>query len=501
MARCALIIIDGFGVAPPGPGNARTQANLPNVSRMEKEIPNVLMEAAGNAAGLPEGQQGASEQGHYTIGAGRVVWQTLEQINRDIRDGSFFDNEALVSACKDAVARDVPLHFFIIFSYGGVHGHANHLYAAMKLAKDEGVKEVCLHLTGDGRDVPEQSLLKDIEDINNVIEELDTGKLCSVVGRYYSMDRDLQWDRTKVAYDLYTQGVGEEVVDFPKAFQEYYSRAEENQDTDYYMPPLKSKEFVSIAEDHVVVNLNYRTDRQPQITEALTEKNFEHFDNSVRVTKYVCMGPYSDSLPIAYPELVVKNNLGSWLSQHNKKQLRVCESEKYAHVTFFFNSQEEDPYPGEERIKIPSPKCPSYDQKPEMSASKVTDAAVKGAQEEKYDMIVVNYANPDLVGHSGDLEAAIIACETVDAQLEKLLPELEKHGYEWIITSDHGNSEQMLYDDGKPCPSHTDNLVQTFVNSEKFPTPESLKIKKGIKDIAPMCLEIMDLEVPEEMKG
>jgi len=500
MRRAALIIIDGFGVAPPGPGNARTQASLPTINRLEKEVPSVLMAASGNAVGLPDGQQGASEPGHYTMGAGRVIWQPLEEINRDIRDDSFYKNEALVSAMDDAKDRSAPLHLLVIYSDGGVHGHMEHLHVALKLAKQRGLSDVCIHLIGDGRDVPEQSFCDYLKVLYEVIKTEGIGTVCSLIGRYYAMDRDTNWKRTQVAYNLYTQGDGAEVKDLCAAAQKYYSGAEENQDTDYYIPALKTSDFHPIEPDHVVINLNYRSDRERQITAALTDESFTHFDRPVRVEKYVCMGPYSDTLPIAYPEPVVKNNLGSWLAQHKKKQLRISETEKYAHVTFFFNSQEDNPYPGEDRINIPSPKVPSYDQKPEMSAKEVTDALIEQVKDEKYDFILLNYANTDLVGHSGDLEAEIQACETVDAQLSRLLPMLEEHGYDWIVTSDHGNAEQMFYENGEVCPSHTSNPVQTFVHSEKFPDSASIKEFTGIKNLAPMVLTMMELPIPEEMK-
>jgi 2,3-bisphosphoglycerate-independent phosphoglycerate mutase len=501
MSRCALIIIDGFGVAPPGPGNARSLANLPTITQLEREVPNVLMQASGNAVGLPEGQQGASEPGHLTIGAGRIVWQPLEEINRDIRDGSFDQNKELVAAMDEAKARSVPLHLLVIYSNGGVHGHMDHLHATLKLAKQRGLKDVKIHLIGDGRDVPEKSLCKDLEILRAQIDTIGVGTICSVIGRFYAMDRDTNWEkRTKVAYDLYTQEKGEEVDDLCGAIQEYYVGAEENQDTDYYIPPLKTPQFTPIESNHVVINLNFRTDRELQITAALTEKTFTHFDRPVRIERYVCMGPYSHTLPVAYPEPVIKNNLGEWLSAYGAKQLRISETEKYAHVTFFFNSQEDEPYPGEDRVNIPSPKVPSYDQKPEMSAAEVTDRMIQEVESEKYDFILLNYANPDLVGHSGDIEAEVIACQTVDAQLARLLPVLEEHGYDWVVTADHGNAEQMLYEDGRPCPSHTTNPVQTFVHSQKFPTSASLQKCTGIKDLAPMCLAIMEIPVPEQMR-
>ena len=495
------MIIDGFGVAPPGPGNARKLAKMPTIDRLEAETPNVVIEASGVAVGLPEGQQGASEPGHLTMGAGRVVWQPFEEINQAIASGDFFENELLKGACEDAASRNAPLHLFVLYSEGGVHGHINHLHAMMKLAKDSGVAQVCLHLFGDGRDVPEQSMCEDLKKIQAEISNQGIGIFCSLIGRYYAMDRDKNWNRTQVAYDLLTQGKGEEVEDFCEAAKNYYSSANENEDTDYYLPPFKSPDFVPIEEDHVVVNLNFRSDRERQITAALTDEKFDHFPRPVRVKHYICMGPYSKTLPIAFPPAEVPNNLGQVLSDRSLKQLRISETEKYAHVTYFFNSQREDPYPGEDRINIPSPKVPSYAEKPEMSAKKLTDEVIAQTESEKYDFILLNFPNPDLVGHSGDIDAVVKACETVDEQLGRLIPVLEEHDYDWILTADHGNAEEMYYPGTETiCPAHTTNPVQTFVKSSKIASAEQLADLKGLKDIAPLCLKLMGIEVPEEMK-
>ena len=501
MSRVCLIVIDGLGVAPSGPGNARTLANMPTIQRLENEVPNVQIEASGNAVGLPKGQQGASEPGHLTMGAGRIVWQPFEEINRAIDSGEFFENRLLNKACEDAASRDVPLHLFILYSEGGVHGHINHMHSMMKLAEGKGVTKVCLHLFGDGRDVPEQSICEDIEKLQAEISSQGIGTLCSLIGRFYAMDRDQNWNRTQVAYDLLTQGKGEEVKDFCEAAKSYYSSAKKNEYTDYYLPAYKSSEFVPVEEDHVVINLNFRSDRERQITAALTDEKFDHFPRPVRVKNYICMGPYSDSLPIAYPPQKVPNNLGEVLSSRSVKQLRISETEKYAHVTYFFNSQRNDPYPGEDRINIPSPKVASYAEKPEMSAKELADELIKQVESEKYDFILINFANPDLVGHSGDIDAVVKACETVDEQLHRLIPVLEEHDYDWILTADHGNAEEMYYPGTETiCPAHTTNPVQAFVKSSKIASTDQLADLKGLKDIAPLCLKLMGIEVPEEMR-
>lgn len=501
MARCALIIIDGFGVAPEGPGNARTLAKIPNINKLEDEAPNVIMDASGNAAGLPEGQQGASEPGHLTIGAGRIVWHPLEQINREIKSGKFFENEVLVCACKRAKEKGVTLHLYGIFSYGGVHGHADHWRALIELAEKQGVEKIMLHLVGDGRDVPKQQFCEDFAKFNEYLVDHPNAKVGSLNGRYLGMDRDKQFkDRTKLAYDLITQGVGEEVSDLCEGAKAWYEEAPEKQKTDYYIKPIKTVDFEPVKEEDTVIGVNFRTDRMFQIVEALEKEDFNEFDRPYRVKDVVCMGPYSEYLPVVYPATEVKNGLVETVSNAGKKILKISETDKWAHTTFFFNGQREEPFPGEDRILIESPKVPNFASAPEMSANELTDRLLKEIESEKYDLIVVNYANPDLVGHGAVIEAGIIACETVDKNIGRLIPALEKHGYEWIVTADHGNVEEMLLPNGEASPSHSANPVQTFVHSEKFPTFESLSDKKGIKDIAPMCLEILDLPTPEEMK-
>jgi len=499
--RLALIIIDGFGVAPPGPGNARSLAKLPTIKRLEKEVPSVIMHASGNAAGLPEGQQGASEPGHLVIGAGRIVWQPLEQINRAIRSGAFFQNEVLVGACKRAKVRKVPLHLLSIYSFGGVHGHADHVHAMMKLAQEQGVTEVFLHLIGDGRDVPRQQFCEDFKLLQKQMKQYPHVKIASLVGRYYAMDRDRQYaDRTRGAYDLYTQGIGEEVKDLCVGARAWYAKAPEQEKTDYYIRPLKTADFQPMQSEDIVVCANFRSDRMIQIVRALEDEQFTEFPRPVRVRDVVCMGPYSDHLPVAFPAPNVRNTLGEVVSQAGLQQLRIAETDKMAHVTFFFNAQKHEPFPGEDRILVESPKVPNFVSAPEMSADELTDRLIEQVNNEKYALIVANFANPDLVGHGADIPAEVVACEAVDRNLARLLPVLEQYGYEWIVTSDHGHAEEMLLPDGSVSPSHTTNPVQTFVHSQKITTAKDLKSFTGIKDIAPLCLQIMDLPIPTEMK-
>jgi len=502
MHRVCLVIIDGFGVAEASKGNARAQADMPFLAKLEKEVPHCLMEAAGNAVGLPQGQQGASEPGHLTIGAGRVVWQPLAEINRAVESGAFFENVALVHACKRAQEQQVPLHLIGLYSSGGVHSSINHWHAMLQLAKQRKVPQVVLHLFSDGRDVPEQHFCTELSLLEEEISKQQLGVIASLVGRYFAMDRDQQYrDRTKIAYDLLVQGEGEEVDDIRAGVRNFYLHAKDKEKTDYYIRPLKTSAFRTIASRDVVVCINFRSDRMIQIVRALEDEDFSEFPRPIRVHDVTCMGPYSSHLPVAYPPADVRHTLGETVAEAGLSQLRVAETDKFAHVTFFFNAQRTEPYLGEERILVESPKVPNYADTPEMSADDVTRVVCENAVKEHYALIVVNYANPDLVGHGGRLDAAITACETVDRNLSKLLPVLEKHGYEWILTADHGNAECMLLEDGKTAnPSHTTNQVQTFVKSSVI-SQSDLDKTTGLKDIAPMCLKMLRLEVPEEMKN
>ncbi len=502
MPRVCLIVIDGFGVAPAGPGNARTLADMPTLRRLEKDIPSVIMDASGEAVGLPPGQQGASEPGHLTIGAGRVVFQPLAEIDRAIRLGDFQKNTVLTAACDRAKEKGVPLHVIGLYSPGGVHSSAEHFHAMLRLAKERGVATVYLHLFSDGRDVREQQFCTDFQLLKKEIDLQKIGFVASLVGRYYGMDRDKQYaDRTKLAYDLMISGEGTETADLEGSVQAWYLEAPENQKTDYYLRPLKTPSFKSIAAGDVAVCINFRSDRMIQMVRALEAEDFADFPRPVRIADVVCMGPYSDHLPIAFPPAAVKNTLGEVVSKAGLKQLRVAETDKFAHVTFFFNAQEQAPYPGEDRVLVESPKVPNFAETPEMSAAALTDRVLENVAKETYDLIVMNYANPDLVGHGGKIEAVVKGCETVDKQLARLLPALEAHGYDWIITADHGNAECMLDPDGVTVsPSHSTSPVQTFVHSPKIASAAALKGKTGLKDIAPLCLELMGLPVPPDMR-
>ena len=501
MSRLCLIIIDGFGVAEPGPGNARHLAKTPFLDSLEKEVPNCLMDAAGNAVGLPEGQQGASEPGHLSMGAGRTVWMPLEEINRAVRSGEFANNPVLREACERAKERGTTLHLIGLYSEGGVHSHLDHYHAMLKLAKDVGVQKVMLHLSGDGRDMPERNFATEFDLLNKEIDTQKLGTVASLIGRFYSMDRDRKWDRTQVAYDLYVHGEGEEAHDLCEAIDDWYDTADDAVNTDQYVTPLKTPAFQAIDPNDTVVCINFRIDRMIQIVSALEAEDFKEFPRPVRIKDVVCMGPYSDHLPVAFPATDVPNTLGQIVSDAGLKQIRMTETDKFSHVTFFFNAQRIDPYPGEDRIMVKSPDVPNFCHAPEMSSAELTEKVIENAEKGEYSLMVVNYPNPDLCGHGGEIDGVIKACETVDKSLSVLLPKLEELGYDWIVTSDHGNAEEMYYPGTDTlCVSHTANQIQTFVKSEKFPTQESVSSFTGLKDIAPMCLNILELEVPKEMQ-
>lgn len=473
------------------------------MKRLEKEVPSVLMEASGNAVGLPAGQQGASEPGHLTIGAGRVVWQPLEEINQAIAKGFFEKNSVLVNACHRSVQKGVALHLIGLYSAGGVHSSIEYFHAMLRLAKKSGVQRVFLHLFSDGRDVPEQHFCTDFDLLKEEIAQEQLGTIASLVGRYFAMDRDRQYiTRTKIAYDLLTQGIGEETGDLCEGVRRWYLEAKDTERTDYYVRPLKTSIFQPIKKDDVVVCINFRSDRMIQIVRALEAEDFVEFPRPVRIADVVCMGPYSDHLPVAFPPEDVPNTLGALISHAGLKQLRVAETDKFAHVTFFFNAQKHEPYEGEDRVLVESPKVSNFAEAPTMSADQVTDVVMEKTKNGMYSFIVVNFANPDLVGHGGDLKAAVVACETVDQNLSRLLPVLEENGYDWIVTADHGNVEEMYYPGTVTIsPSHTKNPVRTFVRAPGvINSSADLRACKGLKDIAPLCLRIMNIEVPQEMR-
>lgn len=509
--RVLLIVLDGFGEGKEYPGNAITRARTKILPQLRSQYPVTFLEASGHAVGVPKGVQGGSEVGHFTMGAGRIVFQTLEEINHQILNGDFFKNKVLLTAFEHVKKDpDATLHLLGMISDQGVHADVRHLLALITLAKQEKVKRIAIHAITDGRDVPMQSVKKYIEQIQKEIKSNsfeDSAFIATLIGRYYAMDRDSNWSRLQVAYDLLVEGKGQIETDPIKAIENAYISGANN---DYYLPPIRIKEAPIRSRDTVIF-FNFRTDRARQLAWAFTGEN----DDKIQLRQslherprpyFLCFGDYSKKAPVVFPTPVIINNLASVISQAGKKQFRIAETEKYAHVTYFFNSQIEAPYPGESRLMINSPKCPSYAEKPSMSAREITKTLITILREEQQDLIVCNYANLDLVGHSGNFNAAIQAVEVIDECLGNIIPEARTHHYTIIITGDHGNVEYMLYDDGTPCPSHTKNPVPCILcdddrvlTVQKDTKDTLLRSDEGLASIAPTILEIMGIPKPPEM--
>lgn len=498
---------DGWGYSEEKHGNAVYLARTPNNDRYLEEYPWTLLKCTGNAVGVPEGTQGGSEPGHLTIGAGRVVLQPFEEINRSIDDGSFYSNPALLDAVRHVKDKGSKLHLMGLHSDQGIHGTTHHLYAMLELARRENLERAFIHCFLDGRDVPERSAKAFIEETLRQIDEKGVGEIASLMGRYYAMDRDTNWERTERAYDLLTLGEGHGETDVLRAIDKAYRRGDE---TDYYLEPMVIKgaegdPLATIEDGDAVIFWNFRSDRARQITYALTQPEFDKFQRrKFPGVHFTCMSVYDQSLglPVAFPQKEVENNMGKVLSDHGVRQLRIAETEKYAHVTFFFNSQVEEPYPGEDRILVPSPKVPSYDEKPEMSASEITKRLLQEIHKGVYDFILVNYANGDLVGHSASLEAGIKACEAVDRCVGEVVEAGLSEGYAIIITGDHGNIETMVYPDGTPNPSHGVNLVPfILVSDEPSLRHAELFSGLGLSSVAPTILSLMGIEKTREMTG
>jgi 2,3-bisphosphoglycerate-independent phosphoglycerate mutase len=505
--RVILVVRDGWGFSRERDGNAILLGETPNNDRYLREYPWTLLKCTGNAVGLPEGTQGGSEPGHLIMGAGRIVWQPLEEINRSINDGSFFANQALLSAIDKSRREETKLHLMGLLSDQGIHGTTHHLYAFLELCRCENFHDVWIHCFLDGRDVPERSAKKFLVATQKETMRKGVGEISSIIGRYYAMDRDNNWDRTRIAYDLLTKGIGYQEKDILDAIDNAYRR---DVKTDYYVGPIvivdeKGDPKARIEDDDSVIFWNFRSDRARQITYSLTGHAPAFFYvNEPPEVHFVCMSVYDAELdlPVAYPQNVVEKNLGRILSEHNRKQLRIAETEKYAHVTFFFNSQVEHPYPGEDRILVPSPKVPSYEDKPEMSAPDINERLIPQIYSGEYDFILVNYANGDLVGHSGNLEAGIKAVETVDNCVGEVVKAGLSKDYTLLLTGDHGNVETMFYPNGDPNPSHGTNPV-SFILVSDDPRLKNAKLKTGVglSSVAPTILWLMGIAQPDEMTG
>jgi 2,3-bisphosphoglycerate-independent phosphoglycerate mutase len=493
-----LLILDGYGINRNKEGNAIAAARTPNMDRLFSIYPHSELESSGESVGLPEGQMGNSEVGHLNIGGGRIVYQDLTRIIKSIRDGEFKKNRALLRAMKEVKGNGSSLHLMGLLSDGGVHSHISHLYALLALAKEQGITKVYIHAFLDGRDVPPKSALTYIADAQIKMKELG-GEFATISGRYYAMDRDKRWERVEKAYDAMTSGYGETAKSASIAVKNAYERGE----TDEFVIPtiiMRNKKPVSLISDNdSVIFFNFRSDRAREITRAFIDDKFSGFNRkSYPRTHFVCLTQYDETfnVTIAFQPESLKHILAEVLSHHNLRQLRIAETEKYAHVTFFFNGGVETPVAGEDRILIPSPKVATYDMQPEMSAFPVTDEVVKAIASGKYDFIILNYANCDMVGHTGVFGAAVKAVEALDICIGRVYDAVIQSGGLLIITADHGNAEKMRDETGGIHTAHTSNPVP-FVICEK-----GIMLRDGIlADIAPTILKALGIEKPEEMTG
>ena len=490
-----LIIMDGFGLAPAADDNAVTLAKTPVLDGLFRDYAHTTLSASGLDVGLPAGQMGNSEVGHTNIGGGRVVFQDLPRISRAIEDGSFFRNDAYNKAMDDCLKNGASLHLYGLLSDGGVHSHIDHLYALLQMAKDKGLHRVYIHCFLDGRDVSPTSGKGFVQALADKCAALGVGKIATVMGRYYAMDRDKRWERVQMAYDAMVYGEGNHNADPVDAVAQSYA----NNVTDEFMEPVVCDSDGTISDNDSVIFFNYRPDRAREITRAIVDPDFDGFQREFFPTTYVCNTEYDASMPnvlVAWPRIAVKNGLGEYLSSMGMTQLRIAETEKYAHVTFFFNGGVETQYPGEDRVLVPSPKVATYDLQPEMSAVEVCDKCVERIESGAYDVIILNFANCDMVGHTGELEAAIKAVETVDTCVGRVVEATLKMGGIAMVTADHGNAEDMKQPDGSPMTAHTTNLVPFILCGA------GTELRPGrLADIAPTILDVMGLACPEEMDG
>ena len=499
-----LMILDGYGLNDKVEGNAVALANTPVMDSLMKEYPFVRGNASGMAVGLPEGQMGNSEVGHMNMGAGRIVYQELTRITKEIQDGDFFKNEALLKAIDNCKKNNSALHLMGLLSDGGVHSHITHLYGLLELAKQQGLEKVYVHCFLDERDTPPASGKSYAEQLNEEMKKLGVGKIASVMGRYYAMDRDNNYDRVKLAYDAMTEGKGLTAACGICGIQESYDRDE----TDEFVKPtvvVEDGKAVGLVQDKdSVIFFNFRPDRAREITRAFCDDDFKGFDRVRKDVTFVCFSDYDPTIPnkeVAFHKIAVTNTFGEWLAAHNMKQARIAETEKYAHVTFFFNGGVEQPNEGEDRILVNSPKdVATYDLKPEMSAPLVCEKLLGAIRSEKYDVIVINFANPDMVGHTGVISAAIKAIETVDECVGKAVQAIKDVDGVLFICADHGNAEQMIdYATGQPHTAHTTNPVPFILVN--YDPAYTLKEGGCLADIVPTLIEVMGMEQPAEMTG
>ena len=499
-----LMILDGYGLNEKTEANAVAEAKTPVMDKLMAECPFVEGNASGMAVGLPDGQMGNSEVGHLNMGAGRIVYQELTRITKEIQDGDFFKNEALLHAVRNAKENNSALHMYGLLSDGGVHSHNTHLYGLLQLAKQEGLEKVYVHCFLDGRDTPPASGKDFVQKLADKMKEIGVGEIATVMGRYYAMDRDNRWDRVELAYKAMTKGEGVPADCGVCAVQNSY---DDGKNDEFVVPAVVMKDGAPVAtiqDKDSVIFFNFRPDRAREITRAFCSDDFDGFEREKRLDLvYVCFTDYDETIPnkeIAFHKVSITNTFGEFLAANNKTQARIAETEKYAHVTFFFNGGIEEPNPGEDRILVKSPKVATYDLKPEMSAYEVCDKLTEAIRSDKYDVIIINFANPDMVGHTGIEDAAIKAVEAVDECVGKAVEAVKEVGGQMFICADHGNAEQLLdYETGEPFTAHTINPVPfILVNYD-----ENYTLREGgcLADIAPTLIEMMGMEQPAEMTG
>ena len=499
-----LMVLDGYGLNDRTEGNAIAMANTPVMDKLMKECPFQKGYASGLAVGLPDGQMGNSEVGHMNIGAGRIIYQDLTRITKDIEDGTFFKNEELLEAMENCKKNDSDLHLFGLLSDGGVHSHLSHVYGLLEMAKQQGVSKVYVHAFLDGRDTPPASAKGFVETLENKMAEIGVGKVASLSGRYYAMDRDNNWDRVEKAYDSLVTGDGIKAESATQALQESY----DNGKTDEFVEPTvicKDGQPLSLVKaDDSVIFFNFRPDRAREITRAFCDDEFKGFERAKKLDlTYVCFTDYDETIQnkqVAFHKVLLKNTFGEYLAAHDMTQVRIAETEKYAHVTFFFNGGVEEPNKGEDRILVKSPKVATYDLQPEMSAPEVCDKLVDAIKSDKYDVIIINFANPDMVGHTGVQAAAVKAIETVDGCVGRAVEALKEVDGQMFICADHGNAEQLIdYETGEPWTAHTTNPVPfILVNADPKYT---LRENGCLADIIPTLIQLMGMEQPAEMTG
>ena len=494
MKKVLLCVLDGVGLSKIKDGNALINANKPNIDYLMKEYPNKGINASGTFVGLPDGQMGNSEVGHLTIGAGRIIYQSLELINRAIKDESFYSNESFLNAIRHAKENNSKLHIMGLLSDGGVHSHINHIKALLKLCKKEDFSNVYFHIFTDGRDTFKESSISYIDDLNNEINELGIGKICTISGRYYAMDRDKRWDRLKKCYDVIVNNTGNKCDNYKKYITDSYEKGI----TDEFIEPVIIDESGKVEDNDSIIWANFRPDRAIQILRSLVDPNFDGFDRKIFNNLYLTTMMYvSDDIKsdIAFKKEIIDNTLGIYLSKLGKKQLRIAETEKYAHVTYFFDGGRDLDLNLCDRVLIPSPKVATYDLKPEMSAREITSNLLE-KMDNNYDFIFLNFANGDMVGHTGNYDMTKKAIETIDEMIGKLYKKCVEDEYLFIITADHGNAEEMIDENGNVVTSHTTNLVPFIVTDKNL----NIDNVNKLSDIAPFVLNYMNLNLPDEMK-